>query len=100
MVVHDVKALEIMILHRYEARIYKEWTNGVEEACNFNLGQPLIKRCSQSDTISVNFDPQVSHNFCQLVTELMKWFAVGKEIMKKITRQPGRHFYRCPAFRP
>ena len=44
---------------RYEKQIYDEWTAGVEEACSFNLAQPLITRNEETKLIAVNFDPQV-----------------------------------------
>lgn len=39
--------------------MYEEWLAGVDEACSFNLSQPLISRNEESKLISVNFDPQL-----------------------------------------
>ena len=40
--------------------MYDEWLAGVDEACSFNLAQPLINRNKDTQLISVNFDPQVN----------------------------------------
>ena len=39
---------------------------GVDEACSFNLAQPLLTRDDETKLIAVNFDPQVKIllNFC------------------------------------
>jgi len=39
--------------------LYKEWIAGVDEACSFNLNQPLITRNEETKLITVNFDPQL-----------------------------------------
>jgi dynein heavy chain len=39
--------------------MYEEWVAGVDDACSFNLAQPLIKRNEETKLIAVNFDPQV-----------------------------------------
>ena len=44
---------------RFEKEMYEEWLAGVDEACSFNLNQPLISRNEESKLISVNFDPQL-----------------------------------------
>ena len=44
---------------RFEKEMYDEWLAGVDEACSFNLNQPLISRSEESKLISVNFDPQL-----------------------------------------
>jgi len=45
----------------FEKKIYQRWVAGVDEACSFNLAQPLIVRNEETNFISVNFDPQVTH---------------------------------------
>ena len=49
----------IDVIYRYEGRIFKEWADGVAEACSFNLKQPLLKRSEENNLIAVNFDPKV-----------------------------------------
>lgn len=39
---HYERMLEL--LNAFKNDVYKEWTAGVDEACSFNLKQPLIKR--------------------------------------------------------
>jgi len=41
-------------------KIYQRWVAGVDEACSFNLAQPLIVRDEETNFIDVNFDPQVT----------------------------------------
>ena len=43
----------------FEKKIYEQWVAGVDEACSFNLAQPLIVRSEETNFIAVNFDPQV-----------------------------------------
>ena len=45
---------------RWEEEMYKEWTAGVDEACSFNLNQPLLVRNEETKLIQVNFDPQLT----------------------------------------
>ena len=47
---------------RLEAEMYQEWLSHVDEACSFNLAQPLIVRDPETNLIKVNFDPQVMSN--------------------------------------
>uniref|UniRef100_H2ZKA8 AAA+ ATPase domain-containing protein n=1 Tax=Ciona savignyi TaxID=51511 RepID=H2ZKA8_CIOSA len=49
----------VKLIKEYENKIFEQWTSGVEEACKFNLGQPLLKRNPDTQLISVNFDPQL-----------------------------------------
>ena len=44
--------------------MYKEWLAQVDEACSFNLAQPLIERDPETNIIKVNFDPQVKSDLC------------------------------------
>ena len=46
-------------LYRYEAEVYSDWTQGVDEIAKVNLDKPLIVRDPQTLSISVNFDPKV-----------------------------------------
>ncbi len=55
---HFEKMLEL--IGGFEKQVYDEWTAGVDEACSFNLNQPLITRNEESKLIAVNFDPQVN----------------------------------------
>ncbi|WAR03796.1 DYHC-like protein [Mya arenaria] len=47
------------LLAKWDQDLYKEWIAGVDEACSFNLNQPLINRNEETKIISVNFDPQL-----------------------------------------
>ncbi|XP_070581054.1 dynein beta chain, ciliary-like isoform X2 [Ptychodera flava] len=47
------------LLGKYDEKVYQDWTSGVEEKCQFNLGQPLITRNGETKLITVNFDPQL-----------------------------------------
>ena len=44
---------------RWDEEIFKDWIAGVDEACSFNLNQPLITRNEETKLITVNFDPQL-----------------------------------------
>lgn len=46
-------------MNRFDKELYEEWLAGVDEACSFNLDQPLITRNEETKLISVNFDQQV-----------------------------------------
>ncbi|KAL8567548.1 hypothetical protein ACOMHN_054362 [Nucella lapillus] len=50
------------LLTQWDREIFDEWMKGVDEACSFNLSQPLLSRNSDTNLITVNFDPQVSHS--------------------------------------
>ncbi|XP_066292954.1 dynein beta chain, ciliary-like [Branchiostoma lanceolatum] len=47
------------LLKKYEKECYQKWADGVAEACQFNLEQPLITRNGDTKLISVNFSPQL-----------------------------------------
>lgn len=49
----------LQLLSNWDQEIYKEWIAGVDEACSFNLNQPLITRNEETKLITVNFDPQL-----------------------------------------
>ncbi|XP_054638441.1 dynein axonemal heavy chain 11 isoform X2 [Dunckerocampus dactyliophorus] len=48
------------LLHQYEEDVYSEWCDGLEQACQINLNQPLICRNASNDLISVNFNPKLA----------------------------------------
>ncbi|KAK6170907.1 hypothetical protein SNE40_019193 [Patella caerulea] len=47
------------LLALWDQQEYKEWTAGVDDACSFNLSQPLVTRNGETKLISVNFDRQL-----------------------------------------
>ncbi|XP_059027314.1 dynein axonemal heavy chain 11 [Mustela lutreola] len=47
------------LLDQFENRIYNEWKSNVDEICEFNLNQPLIKFSAINGLLSVNFDPKL-----------------------------------------
>ncbi|XP_034877289.1 dynein heavy chain 11, axonemal [Mirounga leonina] len=47
------------LLEQFENCIYNEWKSNVDEICDFNLNQPLIKFSAINGLLSVNFDPQL-----------------------------------------
>ena len=51
--------LTMSVCSSFEKEVYDEWTAGVDEACSFNLQQPLLTRNKETKLIAVNFDPQV-----------------------------------------
>jgi len=62
----------------FEKKIYEQWVAGVDEACSFNLAQPLIVRSEETNFIAVNFDPQVFFSTNQSVPICFQCFdAVG-----------------------
>lgn len=44
------------LISEFEKKIYSEWVASVDEACSFNLGQPVLLRDEYTKSISVNFD--------------------------------------------
>ncbi|GAB1599188.1 dynein beta chain, ciliary [Argonauta hians] len=48
------------LLSEFEDQQYSEWARTVDEACCFNLSQPLLSRNEQTKLISVNFDAQLT----------------------------------------
>jgi len=50
------------LLNQFEDHIYNEWKSNVNEICEFNLNQPLVKFSATSGLLSVNFDPKVGFN--------------------------------------
>lgn len=55
-----------MICCRFTKQVYNKWLADVDEACSFNLDQPLLLRSEATNLISLNFDPQVKINFTVL----------------------------------
>ncbi|KAM6276202.1 LOW QUALITY PROTEIN: dynein axonemal heavy chain 11 [Spheniscus humboldti] len=49
----------LKFLDQYEDQTYCGWKVQVDEICQFNLDQPLIKRNPENGLLSVNFDPKV-----------------------------------------
>lgn len=47
------------LLDEYENEVYSEWCSNVEQVCQMNLDQPLIKRDLISGFLSVNFNHEV-----------------------------------------
>nr|KAG5690881.1 hypothetical protein BaRGS_028913 [Batillaria attramentaria] len=55
-----VKYEEMMnLLAEWDKQVFEEWMKGVDEACSFNLSQPLLSRNEETKHIAVNFDPQL-----------------------------------------
>ncbi|EMP26627.1 Dynein heavy chain 11, axonemal [Chelonia mydas] len=54
------KYIEMLtLIDQYEEQIYCEWKSQVDEVCQFNLDQPLIKRNPENGLLSVNFDSKL-----------------------------------------
>ncbi|XP_053409478.1 dynein axonemal heavy chain 11 [Nycticebus coucang] len=47
------------LLDQFENHIYNEWKSNVDEICEFNLNQPLLKFSAVNGLLSVNFDPKL-----------------------------------------
>nr|XP_060488661.1 dynein axonemal heavy chain 11 isoform X2 [Panthera onca] len=47
------------LLDQFENSIYDEWKSNVDEICEFNLNQPLVKFSAITGLLSVNFDPKL-----------------------------------------
>ncbi|PNI58007.1 DNAH11 isoform 4 [Pan troglodytes] len=47
------------LLDQFESRIYNEWKSNVDEICEFNLNQPLVKFSAINGLLCVNFDPKL-----------------------------------------
>ncbi|EPY83258.1 dynein heavy chain 11, axonemal [Camelus ferus] len=55
------------LLDQFENCIYNEWKSNVDEICEFNLNQPLVKFSAVNGLLSVNFDPKYIGNLELLV---------------------------------
>ncbi|KAJ8290699.1 hypothetical protein GJAV_G00016460 [Gymnothorax javanicus] len=54
------KYMEMLtLLDQYEEKVYSDWCSGLDQVCQFNLDQPLIKRHGGTGLLSVNFNPQL-----------------------------------------
>ncbi|XP_029444925.1 dynein heavy chain 11, axonemal [Rhinatrema bivittatum] len=54
------KYMEMLtLLDQYEDEVYEGWVTQVDEVCQFNLDQSLIKRNLQDGLLSVNFDSKL-----------------------------------------
>ncbi|KAM5271528.1 dynein axonemal heavy chain 11 [Ctenodactylus gundi] len=47
------------LLEQFENHIYDEWKSNVDEICEFNLNQPLVKFSALNGLLNVNFDPKL-----------------------------------------
>ena len=47
------------MLNNIERQSITDWASHVDEACQFNMSQPILKRTNDNKFISVNFDPQL-----------------------------------------
>uniref|UniRef100_A0A8C5KUF0 Dynein axonemal heavy chain 11 n=1 Tax=Jaculus jaculus TaxID=51337 RepID=A0A8C5KUF0_JACJA len=47
------------LLDQFENHIYDDWKRNVDEICEFNLNQPLVKFSAINGLLSVNFDPKL-----------------------------------------
>ncbi|XP_027272227.1 dynein heavy chain 11, axonemal isoform X2 [Cricetulus griseus] len=47
------------LLDQFESHVYSEWRRTVDETCEFNLNQPLVKFSAINGLLSVNFDPKL-----------------------------------------
>nr|KAF6455671.1 dynein axonemal heavy chain 17 [Rousettus aegyptiacus] len=43
------------LLRKYREKIFQDWVAGVDQDCDFNLGQPLIQRDRGTNLVRVNF---------------------------------------------
>lgn len=57
--VHQKYVEMTTLLDQFEKHIYNQWKSNVDEICEFNLNQPLVKFSAISGLLSVNFDPKV-----------------------------------------
>ncbi|KAJ8415860.1 hypothetical protein AAFF_G00404170 [Aldrovandia affinis] len=54
------KYMEMLtLLDQYEEKVYSNWCSGLDQVCQFNLDQSLIKRHGPTGLLSVNFNPQL-----------------------------------------
>ncbi|KAL1791277.1 dynein heavy chain 11, axonemal [Sigmodon hispidus] len=47
------------LLDQFESYVYSKWRRHVDETCEFNLNQPLVKFSAINGLLSVNFDPKL-----------------------------------------
>ena len=82
----------MMPWYRFEREVYDRWLGQVDEACSFNLDLPLITRDVESNTIAVNFAPEV-RMLC------VKFLPIEKVYAKTIQRYVDV-FMLCVKFLP
>uniref|UniRef100_A0AC11AZA8 Dynein axonemal heavy chain 11 n=1 Tax=Ovis aries TaxID=9940 RepID=A0AC11AZA8_SHEEP len=61
------------LLNQFEDHIYNEWKSNVNEICEFNLNQPLVKFSATSGLLSVNFDPKENRKLFRASPSLDAW---------------------------
>lgn len=49
-----------VFIYSWDNQVYSEWTQGVDQACSFNLNQPLLVRNKHTSLLSVNFDKELT----------------------------------------
>lgn len=49
------------LLDEYEKQVYLKWCGDINHVCQMNLDQPLIKRDSTTDLLSVNINQEVKN---------------------------------------
>ncbi|XP_069917498.1 dynein axonemal heavy chain 9 isoform X4 [Oryctolagus cuniculus] len=82
----------LLLLDKYETRLYEDWCQTVSEKSQYNLCQPLLRRDPETKLISVNFNPQLTS-----VLKEMSYLQPGQ--MKHIPEMAAamfssREFYR------
>ncbi|XP_051791984.1 LOW QUALITY PROTEIN: dynein axonemal heavy chain 11 [Erpetoichthys calabaricus] len=50
----------LSLLDCYEDKVFSVWSSGMDEICELNLDQPLLRRDVSSGLLSVNFDPKLA----------------------------------------
>lgn len=48
-------------LDEYEKQVYLSWCSDINQVCQMNLDQPLIKRDPSTDLLSVNVNQEVKN---------------------------------------
>ncbi|KAH0627401.1 hypothetical protein JD844_003041 [Phrynosoma platyrhinos] len=57
--IHQKYIEMLTLLDQYEDQTYHKWKSAVDDICQFNLAQPLIKRNNEDGLLSVNFDSKL-----------------------------------------
>uniref|UniRef100_A0AAR2JLJ5 AAA+ ATPase domain-containing protein n=1 Tax=Pygocentrus nattereri TaxID=42514 RepID=A0AAR2JLJ5_PYGNA len=58
------------LLDEFEEKVYSDWCSNVEQICQLNLDQPLIRRDSDTGLLSVNFNQEVMNSFLTCMSSL------------------------------
>ncbi|XP_075778340.1 dynein axonemal heavy chain 11 isoform X2 [Pelodiscus sinensis] len=75
------KYIELLtLLDKYEEKVYGAWKAQVDEVCQFNLDQPLIKRNPENGLLSVNFDSKYIGNLELIV----QWYNKLKQTVLEV----------------